>query len=69
MTDTPLIQLEDVSIRHGAHVILQDIQAEVGEGELVYLIGRTEVGNQACSAPCMETFHWRPEKAMYVVTA
>ena len=39
MTDTALIQLEDVSIRHGAHVILQDIQAEVGEGELVYLIG------------------------------
>ena len=47
MTDTALIQLEDVSIRHGAHVILQDIQAEVGEGEIVYLIGRTGSGKSS----------------------
>ena len=35
MTDAPLIRLDRVSIRHGAHVILHDIQADVREGELV----------------------------------
>ena len=47
MTDTPLIRLDHVSIRHGAHVILQDICVDVCEGELVYLIGRTGSGKSS----------------------
>ena len=47
MTNAPLIRLDRVSIRHGAHVILQDIQADVREGELVYLIGRTGSGKSS----------------------
>ena len=47
MTETPLIRLDQVSIRHGAHVILQDIQVDVREGELVYLIGRTGSGKSS----------------------
>ena len=47
MTDTPLIRLDHVSIRHGAHVILQDVRVDVREGELVYLIGRTGSGKSS----------------------
>jgi len=47
MTDTPLIRLDHVSIRHGAHVILQDVCVDVREGELVYLIGRTGSGKSS----------------------
>ena len=47
MSDTSLIRLNHVSIRHGVHVILQDIQVDVREGELVYLIGRTGSGKSS----------------------
>ena len=47
MSDTSLIRLDHVSIRHGVHVILQDIQVDVREGELVYLIGRTGSGKSS----------------------
>ena len=37
---TPLIHLDNVSIRHDEHVVLEHLSTEVNEGELVYLIGK-----------------------------
>lgn len=47
MQEMPLIHLSNVSISHGVHVILQDLNVEVKEGELVYLIGRTGSGKSS----------------------
>ena len=41
---TPLIHLDNVSIRHDEHVVLEHLSTDVNEGELVYLIGKTGSG-------------------------
>jgi cell division transport system ATP-binding protein len=43
----PLIHLSHVSVRHREHVVLEDVQLEVSEGELIYLIGRTGSGKSS----------------------
>ena len=68
MTETPLIRLDQVSIRHGAHVILQDIQVDVREGELVYLIGRTGSGKSSLLERFTETSVWRLERDTFAVS-
>ena len=47
MTDLPLILLEEVSVNHEEHVVLEHISAQVNEGELVYLIGKTGSGKSS----------------------
>ena len=44
---TPLIHLDNVSIRHDEHVVLEHLSTEVKEGELVYLIGKTGSGKSS----------------------
>ena len=44
---TPLIHLDNVSIRHDEHVVLEQLWTEVNEGELVYLIGKTGSGKSS----------------------
>ena len=44
---TPLIHLDNVSIRHDEHVVLEHLSTEVNEGELVYLIGKTGSGKSS----------------------
>ena len=43
----PLIHLSHVSVSHREHVVLEDVQLEVSEGELIYLIGRTGSGKSS----------------------
>ena len=43
----PLIHLDNVSIRHDEHVVLEHLSTEVNEGELVYLIGKTGSGKSS----------------------
>lgn len=47
MSDHALIHLEEVSIRHDEHVVLEGVNATVQTGELVYLIGRTGSGKSS----------------------
>ena len=47
MTDLPLILLEEVSVNHEEYVVLEHISAQVNEGELVYLIGKTGSGKSS----------------------
>lgn len=47
MSDLALIHLQDVSIRHEEHVVLDGVSARVGEGELIYLIGKTGSGKSS----------------------
>jgi len=44
---TPLIHLDNVSIRHDEYVVLEHLSTEVNEGELVYLIGKTGSGKSS----------------------
>jgi sulfonate transport system ATP-binding protein len=43
-TATPLVQLKHFSRRFGAHVVLNDIDLTIGEGEFVALLGRSGSG-------------------------
>lgn len=42
-----LIHLENVSIKHAEHQVLENVNLEVGEGEFVYLIGKTGSGKSS----------------------
>ena len=42
-----LIELHNVSLRHREHVVLENVNLTVGEGELVYLIGKTGSGKSS----------------------
>ena len=42
-----LISLQNVSLRHREHVVLEDVNLTVGQGELVYLIGKTGSGKSS----------------------
>ena len=56
MSDTPLISLSDVSIRHNEHVVLENVSVDVQAGELIYLIGRTGGGKSSLLRSLYETF-------------
>ena len=43
----PLIHMSNVTVRNREHVVLEDVQLEVSEGELIYLIGRTGSGKSS----------------------
>lgn len=42
-----LINLENVSIKHAEHQVLENVNLEIGEGEFVYLIGKTGSGKSS----------------------
>lgn len=42
-----LIHLENVSIKHAEHQVLENVNLEVGAGEFVYLIGKTGSGKSS----------------------
>lgn len=46
-SDSPLILLESVAVRHDEHVVLENVTTQVQAGELVYLIGRTGSGKSS----------------------
>jgi branched-chain amino acid transport system ATP-binding protein len=48
-----LLSFEEVSAGYGASVVLEDIQAAVGEGECVALLGRNGVGKTTLLATAM----------------
>ena len=46
-TLSKLIHLENVSIKHAEHQVLENVNLEVGKGEFVYLIGKTGSGKSS----------------------
>lgn len=44
---TPLIELRNARVQHREHMVLDDVNLVVNQGELVYLIGRTGTGKSS----------------------
>ena len=43
----PVLQLKDVSIFQGEHLVLSDVNVEINKGDFVYLIGKTGTGKSS----------------------
>ena len=47
MSDSPIVNLRDVSLNQQEHVVLNNVNLEIGQGEFLYLIGKTGSGKSS----------------------
>ena len=63
--ENPLLRLDDVTAGYGATTVLQDVRVDVGEGEVVGIVGRNGVGKTTTLRTVMGTLTPRSGSVTY----
>lgn len=60
-----LIDLQNVSLRHDDHPILDGVNFHVDDNDFIYIVGKVGSGKVRCSKLFMANCHWLVAKEMY----